>query len=61
MKVFKDSLRSTSIDGTKSNDDFKTYLDESSSLVKELNNIQNEINYNIALNDSILIDAKYRI
>ena len=56
MKVFKDSLRSTSIDGTKSNNDFKTYLDESSSLVKELNNIQNEINYNIALNDSLLID-----
>ena len=56
MKVFKDSLRSTSIDGTKSNDDFKTYLDESSSLVNELNNIQNEINYNIALNDSLLID-----
>ena len=56
IKVYKDSLRSTKINGTKSNDDFKTYVDESSSLINELNNIQNEINYNIALNDSLLTD-----
>ena len=56
ITVYKDSLRSTKINGTKSNDDFKTYVDESSSLINELNNIQNEINYNIALNDSLLTD-----
>tara|TARA_B100001175_G_scaffold51370_1_gene40628 strand:+ start:1192 stop:2316 length:1125 start_codon:yes stop_codon:yes gene_type:complete len=56
ITVFKDSLRSTKINGTKSNDDFKTYIDESSSLINELNNIQSEINYNIALNDSLLTD-----
>ena len=56
LTVYKDSLRSTKIDGTTSNDDFKTYIEESSSLINELNNIQNEINYNIALNDSLLID-----
>jgi thiol-disulfide isomerase/thioredoxin len=56
ITVYKDSLRSTKINGTKSNDDFKTYIDESSSLINELNNIQNEINYNIALNDSLLTD-----
>ena len=56
ITVYKDSLRSTKINGTKSNDDFKVYIDESSSLINELNNIQNEINYNIALNDSLLTD-----
>ena len=56
ITLYKDSLRSTKINGTKSNDDFKTYVDESSSLINELNNIQNEINYNIALNDSLLTD-----
>jgi len=56
ITVYKDSLRRTKINGTKSNDDFKTYVDESSSLINELNNIQNEINYNIALNDSLLTD-----
>jgi thiol-disulfide isomerase/thioredoxin len=56
ITVYKDSLRSTKINGTKSNDDFKIYIDESSSLINELNNIQNEINYNIALNDSLLTD-----
>ena len=56
LRVFKDSLRSTKITGTKSNDDFKKYIDESSPLINELNNIQNEINYNIALNDSLLVD-----
>jgi len=56
ITVYKDSLRRTKINGTKSNDDFKTYIDESSSLINELNNIQNEINYNIALNDSLLTD-----
>ena len=56
ITIYKDSLRSTKINGTKSNDDFKTYIDESSSLINELNNIQNEINYNIALNDSLLTD-----
>lgn len=56
ITVFKDSLRSTKINGTKSNDDFKTYIDESSSFINELNNIQSEINYNIALNDSLLTD-----
>ena len=56
LTVFKDSLRSTKITGTKSNDDFKKYIDESSPLINELNNIQNEINYNIALNDSLLVD-----
>lgn len=56
ITVFKDSLRSTKINGTKSNDDFKAYIDESSSLINELNNIQSEINYNIALNDSLLTD-----
>ena len=56
ITVFKDSLRSTKINGTKSNDDFKVYIDESSSLINELNNIQSEINYNIALNDSLLTD-----
>ena len=56
LTVFKDSLRSTKISGTKSNDDFKKYIDESSPLINELNNIQNEINYNIALNDSLLVD-----
>ena len=56
ITLYKDSLRSTKINGTKSNDDFKTYIDESSSLINELNNIQNEINYNIALNDSLLTD-----
>ena len=49
MTVYKDSLRSTIIKGTKSNDDFKQYIDESSSFINELNNIQNEINYNIAM------------
>ena len=56
ITVYKDSLRSTKINGTKSNDDFKVYIDESSSLINELNNIQNEINYNISLNDSLLTD-----
>ena len=56
LTVFKDSLRSTKITGTKSNDDFKKYIDESSPLINELNNIQNEINYNIALNDSLLVN-----
>ena len=54
MTVYKDSLRSTIIKGTKSNDDFKQYIDESSSFINELNNIQNEINYNIAINDSLI-------
>ena len=56
ITVYKDSLRSTKISGTKSNDDFKDYIDESSSLINELNNIQNEINYNLALNDSLVVD-----
>ena len=54
MTVYKDSLRSTIIKGTKSNDDFKQYIDESSSFINELNSIQNEINYNIAINDSLI-------
>ncbi len=56
MTLYKDSIRSTKITGTKSNDDFKLYIDQSSTLINELNNIQNEINYNIALNDSLLVD-----
>ena len=56
MILYKDSIRSSKITGTKSNDDFKLYIDQSSSLINELNNIQNEINYNIALNDSLLVD-----
>ena len=54
MTVYKDSLRSTIIKGTKSNDDFKQYIEESSSFINELNSIQNEINYNIAINDSLI-------
>ena len=56
ITLYKDSIRSSKITGTKSNDDFKLYIDQSSSLINELNNIQNEINYNIALNDSLLVD-----
>ena len=56
INLYKDSIRSSKITGTKSNDDFKLYIDQSSSLINELNNIQNEINYNIALNDSLLVD-----
>ena len=54
MIISKDSLRSTRTRGTKSNDDFKKYIDESSSFINELNSIQNEINYNIAINDSLI-------
>ena len=56
ITLYKDSIRSSKITGTKSNDDFKLYIDQSSSLINELNNIQKEINYNIALNDSLLVD-----
>ena len=56
ITLYKDSIRSSKITGTKSNDDFKLYIDQSSLLINELNNIQNEINYNIALNDSLLVD-----
>jgi len=56
ITLYKDSIKSSKITGTKSNDDFKLYIDQSSSLINELNNIQNEINYNIALNDSLLVD-----
>ena len=56
INLYKDSIRSSKITGTKSNDDFKLYIDQSSLLINELNNIQNEINYNIALNDSLLVD-----
>ena len=44
IDVYKDSLRSSKITGTKSNKDWTDYLSQTQLYTSELNNIQIEIN-----------------
>ena len=53
--MYKDSLRSSKISGTKSNKDWIDYLSETQPYTSELNNIQIEINQSLRLGDSVLI------
>ncbi len=55
IEVYKDSLRSSKITGTKSNNDWTDYLSETRPFTSELNNIQIEINQSLRLGDSVLI------
>ena len=55
IDIYKDSIRTSKISGTKSNQDWTDYLNETQIYTTELNNIQIEINQLIRTGDSILI------
>jgi thiol-disulfide isomerase/thioredoxin len=54
IKVFKDSIRSSEVTGTKSNLDFSKYLNDTSGFYQELNKIQSEIRNATINQDSII-------
>ena len=55
IDIYKDSIRTSKISGTKSNQDWTDYLNETQIYTTELNNIQIEINQLLRTGDSILI------
>ena len=55
IKIYKDSVRSSKISGTKSNLDFNKYLKETNNFYKELNKIQIEARNASIVNDSLII------
>lgn len=57
VKVYKDSLRSSRVLGTKSNDDFTTYKIKTKDFYIELNKVQSEMrNANFAMDTLLLSD-----
>ena len=55
VEVFKDSIRSSRVKGTVSNDDFSTYRKESMTYIEELMGIQNEMRNAMIAKDSLLL------
>ena len=56
IKIYKDSVRSSKITGTKSNVDFNKYLKETNDFYIELNKIQAEIRNASIIKDSLDLD-----
>ena len=54
IEIFKDSMRSSKVTGTKSNEDFSRYMKETSGFYVELNKIQTEIR-NASINQDSII------
>ena len=55
LKIFKDSLSSSKVTGTKSNDDFKKYKNETLNFTNELSVIDQEINKAVYNSDSLVV------
>lgn len=55
IKIYKDSVRSSKITGTKSNVDFNKYLKETNDFYIELNKIQAEVRNASIIKDSLII------
>lgn len=55
IKIYKDSVRSSKITGTKSNEDFNKYLKETNDFYIELNKIQGEVRNASIVKDSLII------
>ena len=55
LKIFKDSLSSSKVSGTKSNDEFKKYKNETLKFTNELSKIDQEINIAISRSDSLIV------
>jgi thiol-disulfide isomerase/thioredoxin len=55
INVYKDSIRSSKVNGTKSNDDFNSYKTKTKEFYLELNNIQKEISQANFQQDSVLL------
>ena len=56
VKIYKDSIRSSKVKGTKSNEDFSRYMSETSNFYTELNKIQLEIRSANVQMDSLVVD-----
>ena len=54
INIYKDSMRSSKVSGTKSNEDFTRYMQETSNFYVELNKIQAEIRNAEIIQDSII-------
>jgi thiol-disulfide isomerase/thioredoxin len=54
IQVYKDSMRTSKVTGTKSNEDFKKYMDETNAFYLEMNKIQVEIRNASINNDSLI-------
>ena len=62
--IFKDSLNSSQVIGSKSNDDLNLYRNRTKSIVTNLNKIANEIEIANSLGDNLLVEDlqnKYRL
>lgn len=55
LNIYKDSLSSSKVSGTKSNDDFKRYKNETLVYTNELSKIDEEINVALSSSDSLLV------
>jgi len=55
IKIYKDSLRTSKITGTKSNEDFDKYLKETNDFYVELNKIQLEIRNATIQQDTLIV------
>jgi len=53
IEIFKDSLPKSMVGGTKSNDDFKKYINDTEPIVKDLFSIQNEMRNAMIARDSL--------
>lgn len=62
VEIYKDSIRKSTVGGTKSNKEFKRYINESTPLVDDLFAIQNEMRNAMVSRDSLVfVDLKEQL